>query len=242
MNLKVYKKELPFTYVEGFYPILEAIRYRKKHIRKIILHSKAKDSRAAATIQQNMPAHLIEWSDSVLHRFASHDYCLAMAVVDKYEDPIIEGNNCVVLYQPSDMGNMGTIIRTMTAFSFFDLILIKPAADCMNPKAIRASMGSIFQMRVTYLTLEEFLKRKVTIEKTHWYAFDKSGKTTLSQTQFLAPTGLIFGNEGSGLTPELKAIGETVSIPQASKVDSLNLSVSTGIVLYQVSVSGAPKP
>ena len=51
---------------------------------------------------------------------------------------------------PSDMGNMGTIIRTGIGFGIRNLAIVEPAVDVFNPRVVRASMGSLFQMNFRY--------------------------------------------------------------------------------------------
>ena len=64
-------------------------------------------------------------------------------------------SNHIVLVNPSDMGNLGTIIRTAVGFGFTDIGIISPAVDAYNPKVIRGSMGSF--SKLTYNTLIVFM-------------------------------------------------------------------------------------
>lgn len=239
MHLRIYSKDLPYTYVEGLYPILEALTYQKKHIQKVILHSRSLHSKAVAKIKTELPENRIEVNDSALHRYAPKEYCLAMAVMEKYDTSVSDSDNAVLLYEPSDMGNMGTIIRSMTAFRVNQLVLVRPAADIFHPKVIRASMGSLFHIAFQYVNRDEIMKRIQSTAPFHWYYCDKYAKQKLPSMRFESPYRLMFGNEGSGFPKEMIAHCTGVSIPQTSEVDSLNLAVSAGIVLYHAANQGS---
>lgn len=136
------------------------------------------------------------------------------------------------------MGNLETIIRTMTGFSYQNLILIEPSADIFDPKVIRSSMGSLFQINFRYFkSMEDYLKTY----PNNIYCFSLQGSETLPEVTPQKPFALVFGNEGRGLPTDFikicmssnrKRIVKSILFPQSSKIDSLNLSVSASIVLY----------
>lgn len=70
-----------------------------------------------------------------------------------------EGNH-VVLVNPGDMGNMGTIMRTMLGFNYYNLAIIRPGVDVFDPRVLRASMGAMFHLNIEYFdSFEDYLKR-----------------------------------------------------------------------------------
>ena len=71
-----------------------------------------------------------------------------MGVFKKYENSLDHTKNQVLLVNPGDMGNLGTIIRVMLGFNYNNLAIIKPCIDIFDPKVIRASMGSLFSMNI----------------------------------------------------------------------------------------------
>ena len=129
------------------------------------------------------------------------------------------------------MGNLGTIMRTMLAFGERNLALIEPTADPFDPKTIRASMGSIFQIQ--FHSFQDFSAYKNRFKKHTLYPLMTNGSVNLPEVKFNEPYSLIFGEESSGLTEEFKEYGTSVRIPQSNSVDSLNLALSVGITLYQ---------
>ena len=70
----------------------------------------------------------------------------------------LDDANHVVLVNPGDMGNMGTIIRTMLGFNYSNLAIIKPGVDVFDPRVIRASMGALFNTRRTVGRVKDCLK------------------------------------------------------------------------------------
>jgi TrmH family RNA methyltransferase len=148
---------------------------------------------------------------------------------------LAEGESHVVLVNPSDPGNLGTICRAMLGFGFTNLGVIKPASDIFDPKTIRASMGAVFQMNFQYFpSFEEYRKNF----KRNIYVFMTDGVKKLGELAFQKSYALVFGNEGAGLGQEFKKFGESVKIPQSDKVDSLNLAVAVGVSLYEAMKSG----
>ena len=132
------------------------------------------------------------------------------------------------------MGNFGTIARTMVGFGITDLALIRPAVDCFDPKAVRASMGAVFLLNVEYF---DSLARYHSLFDNKLYLFKTGNNTSLNRIKFQRPYSLVFGNESSGLPDNPEVEGLTVSIPQSGRIDSLNLSVAAGIALYESSSS-----
>ena len=140
----------------------------------------------------------------------------------------------VALEAIRDPGNLGTIIRTADAVSASGVMLIGTSCDPYAHEAVRASMGSIFNVVLVRLSLERFLRWAKA-----WNG-DMIG-TALSAAQdfravvYRPPTLLVMGSEGPGLSPALAgACSRLVKIPMAGRLDSLNLAVATGLMLYEI--------
>lgn len=93
--------------------------------------------------------------------------------------------NHLVLVNPSDTGNPGTIIRTILAFDVVDLEIIKPACDIFDPEVIRASIEAVFKIRFEYF--ESFHDYNQNLEH-HLYAFRTNADTTLTKLDLKTPT------------------------------------------------------
>lgn len=137
-----------------------------------------------------------------------------------------------------DPGNLGTLIRTMDAAGFDQLILTRGSVDAWNDKTVRASMGSIFHIRICYMSVEEL---------NDWLRINRiSGVTTSLNPGSLDyraaiwdfPLALILGNESRGVSSALSTPSDlTVHIPIYGQAESLNVSVSAAVLLYQLRTS-----
>lgn len=141
----------------------------------------------------------------------------------------------VALDRVRDPGNLGTIIRTVDAVGAKGVILVGETTDPFSLETVRATMGSIFSVPVAKATPDAFLawkaKQKAALIGTHL-----KGSVDYRKPDYRGrPVVLLMGNEQQGLPENLAAAcDELVRIPQAGKADSLNLSVATGVMLYEV--------
>ena len=129
------------------------------------------------------------------------------------------------------MGNVGTIIRTLTGMGVNNLAIIGDSADIFDPKVVRSSMGALFSMNFEkFGTINEYSEK---FNERNLYPFTLGGKSKLGEVEFNEPYSLIFGNEGEGLGSEYNEIGTSIQIPQSEGIDSFNLSVSVAIALWE---------
>jgi RNA methyltransferase, TrmH family len=141
----------------------------------------------------------------------------------------------VVLSGIQDPGNLGTILRSAEAFGATGVVCLPGTVSRWNPKAMRASAGSIFRLPVLTATEEECFIRlhAAGIQSLAAMAHDAQplGKFNLTK-----PAALIIGSEGSGLSPELAARCDArITIPCPGPVESLNAAVAASILLYEAS-------
>jgi TrmH family RNA methyltransferase len=140
----------------------------------------------------------------------------------------------VALERVRDPGNLGTIVRTVDAVGADGVILVGDTVDPFSIEAVRASMGSVFNVALARASGGEFAALIAgwpgTSVGTHLAAtidYRKAG--------YRGPILVVMGAEQSGLTPELSAAcGTLVRIPMDGKADSLNLAVATGVMLFEV--------
>ena len=229
---KRYKKESPHSYVFGVFPNLEMLSRVPDLVIGVLVHPKGIDSDGVQQIHQVCEERSIPFSiqEKVFPRLGARENDYAIGIFKKKETGLLPSADHVVLVNPANMGNLGTIIRTMVGFNFLDLGIIQPSVDIFHPDVVRASMGALFQIR-----FEKFLDFKAYARgyPRDMYPLLTTGAIHLSNVRFSRPFGLIFGNESSGLPNEYLEIGTSVNIPQSSNIDSLNLAVAVGITLYQ---------
>jgi TrmH family RNA methyltransferase len=140
----------------------------------------------------------------------------------------------VVLDRIQDPGNLGTILRTADAAGMAGLILLKGTTDIYSPKVVRAAMGSLFHLPVVSGVTEEAFLSFARESGLRFYATSLDAKARpYDAADFAGPTAIIFGNEGQGVSGPLLASSETLYIPMYGGAESLNVAVSTAIVLYE---------
>src|SRR5262245_14414052 len=144
-------------------------------------------------------------------------------------DPLI-----VVVHQINNPVNVGAILRTAEASGVAGVITTKPTSDPFSPKSLRGAMGSAFRVPIwrdaEYLDVIDWCRnRKISTIST-----DASGETPYTAINWKKSSALILGPESTGLVEkELGAAQEIISIPMHGDVESLNVSVAAGIVLFE---------
>ena len=232
-KLKRYQNDYEYSYCLGVYPTLELITHRPQAVLEILLHSKGSKNQGVDKLRKlagNLQIDIQE-NDRLVENLSKRGNTYAIGVFQKYETPIIPNENHLVLVNPSSMGNLGTIVRTMLGFNYHDLAIIEPAADLFNPRVIRASMGALFQVRTqTFRTFTDYWGSHA---NHTLYPLMTDGKIALSEAILDKPYALVFGDEGNGLGQEYHQYGTSLRISQSEEVDSLNLALAVGITLYQ---------
>jgi TrmH family RNA methyltransferase len=137
----------------------------------------------------------------------------------------------VVLDGIQDPGNAGTIIRAAEAFGASGVVLLKGSVSPYNPKALRASAGSIF--RVPLLSLDErLLLAAVEQRKLELFALLPEGTVRLEQCRLDRKCALVVGSEGHGVNERIRQRAVPVRIPTIG-VESLNAAMAATVVLYE---------
>ena len=138
----------------------------------------------------------------------------------------------VALEAVRDPGNLGTIVRTADAAGCGGVILVGDCCDPYSVEAVRATMGSIFAVKIAKATAAQFIAWRES------WPGSVVGTLLTATTDFRAaayapPTLILMGNEQAGLTPQLAGLCDvTVKIPMRGRADSLNLAVATGVMIY----------
>lgn len=172
----------------------------------------------------------VEKNDKAFNILSPKGNCYVIGEFKKVSQKLKKGNH-IVLVNPSDAGNLGTILRTATGFGITNLAIIKPAVDFFDPKTIRASMGAAFHVAMEYFdSIEEYLSRYPSNKR---YAFMLTASTPLTEVKKDEPYSLIFGNEATGLPDSYAGFCTSVRINHSTAIDSLNLPMAAGIAMYQ---------
>ncbi len=227
--IKQYKKDSEYSYTGGFFPTFELLNNRKNQLINVYASPESLDTPGYLKLEKIVPKNKIIVSKNIFDKLKEKDNDHVIGVFNKYKDKLEKHANHVVLVNPSDMGNLGNIMRSMLAFNYLDLALITPCADYFNPKVIRSSMGAVFSLRIqTFKSFDEYMKDY----KRPYYPFMLKGSTSLTDVKKVNGNyALVFGNEATGL-PDSFTNNLATRIEQSKKVDSLNLATAVVVALY----------
>ena len=235
MKIKSYQKDFTYTYTLGVFETIEVLKHKPEIVERVYIKNNADKNKGVKIIQEVCKKQGIEVisSDHTIAKLSKKENCFALAILHKYPMEL-EDKNHVVLVNPGDMGNMGTIIRTMLGFEYTNLAIIRPGVDVFDPKVIRASMGALFTINVEYFdSFEEYIAK---YQNREVYSLMLKGATNIHQIENSSKThSLVFGNESSGLPDAYLQYGKSIFIPHSDAIDSLNLSMALGITLTHFS-------
>jgi tRNA G18 (ribose-2'-O)-methylase SpoU len=147
----------------------------------------------------------------------------------------------VVLDRPSNPGNLGSIVRSCSAFGASGVVLLGHAADPYDARTVRASLGAVFSV--------PFVVNPPSPELDAWLAgmraapgglrvvgADPAASVAIDDVDFTGRTVLLLGNEKLGLGARLRTLCDlTFAIPMSGAVDSLNVAAAATVVLYEAS-------
>ncbi|NJK85538.1 MAG: RNA methyltransferase [Bacteroidales bacterium] len=192
-------------------------------------------------ILKNLPStiQLIEVTPAVFDKMAyreQSDGLLALAVPHKIELEDVQVNTnplIIVLETVEKPGNLGAILRTADAASATAVLICDPKTDIYNPNVIRSSLGCIFSNQVVTCTSEQALSffKKQGIAT---FAACLQTNTHYHHADLSIPMALVMGTEATGLSDFwLNNSTHRIKIPMLGTVDSLNVSASTAIILFE---------
>ena len=137
----------------------------------------------------------------------------------------------LVLDAVQDPGNAGTLVRTAAALGVVAVVALPGTADLWNAKAVRSGVGAQFRIAAVHASPEELSEVLAAQRITLWGA--DAGGEPVDAARAPARLALAVGNEGSGLSAAVRAASEKlVGLPMSAAVESLNVSVAAGIMLW----------
>ena len=159
-----------------------------------------------------------------------------IGIVKKQDKKDIKGNRILLLDKIQDPGNLGTIIRSSVAFNIDTIVLSPDTVDLYNPKVIRSTEGMLFHINIIQndlvKTIEDLKEKNYRVYGTD--VIDGTDINDLSNTD-KTKFALVVGNEGNGVSKELYDLFDDVlHISMNENVESLNVSVATSIILYEM--------
>jgi RNA methyltransferase, TrmH family len=181
-----------------------------------------------------------EVSEGVFKKISSRenpDGFLALALMKELELERIKlsANPLIVILDGIEKpGNIGAIVRTCDAVKADTILICGSQSDVYNQNTIRASLGTIFTKQIAVCSVENAIfwlkKNNISICATSLEA-----KKNYTERDYRKSLALVIGAEHEGISKQwLKAGADLIKIPMLGKIDSLNASVSAGVVLYEV--------
>jgi TrmH family RNA methyltransferase len=230
VRFRRYKNELDYSYALGMAPTVELINNRPDLVIAVCVRPDYRaDSDADIYKMCEVGGLRCETNMKVFNIAANKENIYVVGVFEKPVAALSDSLPHAVFVNPGDAGNLGTNIRTCLGFGINDVAVVKPGADIWSPRAVRASMGAVFRVRLALF--ESFGAYEAAFSRHDKYFFTPGGDACLdSVTGFgEARVSLVFGNEATGLPDEILYAGRGIRIPHADSIDSLNLSVAVGI-------------
>ncbi len=232
MKIQRYRHDSEVSYTLGATLTYEMLKTRPEIVNRLFIRPSTDRSGGIGEILDFAASKgiRIEESEKAFNILSPKGNCYLIGEFQKKEARILPGNH-IVLVNPSDAGNFGTIVRTATGFGIKDIAVIRQAVDFFDPRTVRATMGAAFHVRVEYFdTIEDYIKR---FDSNLRYAFMLTASTPLPKVEKKGPYSLIFGNEATGLPEEYADFCESVRINHSGEIDSLNLPMAAGIAMYE---------
>ncbi len=161
------------------------------------------------------------------------NYPNVIGVCKMVNNSSIQGNRLLLLDNIADPGNLGTIIRSASAFNIDTIILSTNSVDIYNDKVIRSTQGMIFKMNIVYKKLEDV------ISNLHEHGYLILGTNVNDGVDVrnikTSKYALIMGNEGHGVRKEIQDMcDKNLNIKMNENCESLNVAVATSILLYEL--------
>lgn len=154
----------------------------------------------------------------------------------KYED--ITGDLVVVLDHLSDPHNFGAIIRTCECIGVDSIIIPKDRSVLVNDTVYKTSVGAINNVKIIMVSNLVNTINKLKEDGYFIYCADMDGEH-YKKVNYAPKKALVIGSEGDGVSPIVKKNSDVIiSLPMVGKINSLNASVSAGVLLYEMGTYG----
>jgi TrmH family RNA methyltransferase len=232
--------------VQGVRPITLAAEFGWP-FRALLYDAERPLSAWARTMLRDVPALQVAMSPALLAELGEKEAgppeliaVVGMPADDLDRIPAGPGFLGVVLDRPASPGNVGSIIRSADAFGADGIVVTGHAADVYDPRAVRASTGSLFARPVVRVPSHREVAAWVTAQRARGCPIvlagtDEHGDRDVFDIDFTQPTLLVVGNEGAGLSNGWRDLcDQMVRIPMSGAASSLNAANAATAVLYEI--------
>ena len=235
------------TLIFGRHPVMDAIQSGKT-IDKVIMQQDfrgplEKEIRKACK-EHDIPLKILPKQRIEYLASGNHQGVIAMLSLIDYQKlenvlPFLYEQGKVPLFLlldgVTDVRNFGAIARSAEVMGADALVIPRKKSAQINADAIKTSAGALLEIPVcresSIVAAVEFLQQS----GVQVFASDLKSRNTITDLDFKAPTALVIGAEDTGVSKSIsRVVDKTFIIPQIGKTDSLNVSVATGMMLYEV--------
>lgn len=220
--------------VEGYHLVNEA---SKTNLLEAIISTDEKELKKI----NNVKRYLV--NDAIINKIATTKNPQNILGIVKMLDhnitnllPIIKGNKTklIMLDDVNDPGNLGTIIRTAAGLGYDGIIMSPNTVDLYNEKVIRSTQGVMFKIPIIKANLQEVIKM-LKKEKVFCIGTALTNAKDVKHITKKDKLAICLGNEAKGISKEvLDNMDENVKIAMNNDVESLNVSIAAGIIMYEM--------
>lgn len=220
--------------VEGYHLVNEA---SKTNLLEAIISTDEKELKKI----NNVKRYLV--NDAIINKIATTKNPQNILGIVKMLDhnitnllPIIKGNKTklIMLEDVNDPGNLGTIIRTAAGLGYDGIIMSPNTVDLYNEKVIRSTQGVMFKIPIIKANLQEVIKL-LKKEKVFCIGTALTNAKDVKHITKKDKFAICLGNEAKGISKEvLDNMDENVKIAMKNDVESLNVSIAAGIIMYEM--------
>lgn len=204
-------------------PIMQIKRFaEQKQIPVRMVHKNDIQKMSGPVVHQGVAArmeHILVHDETVLEKFISENSNPFILIMDQVQDP----------------HNMGAILRTAEIAGVDAVILPERGSAQLNATVAKTSVGALFHLNLFRVGHLENVLETLNALKIETGALMPFAEKSMYDIDFKGPTAIIVGSEGPGVRKNIAQMcSQKITIPQYGKIDSLNASVATAVVLYEV--------
>lgn len=197
-------------------------------------------SESEATAMSLYGIEIIEISKDVFQKIAHRNTTEGVLAIVKSKSHHLDSvkfkdKNPLILVAeaPEKPGNIGALLRTADAANLDAIIIANPKSDLYNPNIIRSSVGCVFTTQIATGSTKEVISF---LKKYNFNVFCAALQASqpYDSQDFMQPTAIVVGTEATGLSHQwLEASTQNIIIPMQGSIDSMNLSVAAGILIFE---------
>ena len=225
-------------WLDGEHMVAEALRWAAASIRELYVDDARLEAYAALVAQAPSAARVYAVPARVLESISQVKTSQGIGAVCAQPDDVPlarQQGRLMLLENVQDPGNVGTILRTIDAAGFDGCVLTPGCADPFSPKTLRATMGSVFRIPVTFASSAADAARELAARGYAVIGAALDGQPFYARAPLPRDLCVLIGNEGAGLTPEaLAACTHRYKLPMRGHAESLNAAVAAAVFMYEI--------